>query len=49
MLLVVLWVLQYLGFFQFLTLIGIDYFEASWPRPIHDESKHACNGERECF
>ena len=36
-------------FFQFLTLIEVDYFEASWPRPIHDESKHACNGERECF
>ena len=29
---------------QFLTSIEVDYFEASWPRPIHDESKHACNG-----
>ena len=36
-------------FFQFLTLIKVDYFEVSWPGPIHDETKHACNGEQECF
>ena len=34
---------------QFLTPVEVVYFEASWPRPIHDERKHACNGERECF
>ena len=36
-------------FFQLLKIIEVDYFEALWPRPVHNESKHACNGERECF
>ena len=27
----------------------VDYFKASWPRSIRDESKRAYNGERECF
>ena len=30
-------------------VVEVDYFKVSWPRPIHNENKHACNGKRECF